>query len=134
MAANFTKWFPSGFRLINGLTLTNWFNIPQTSVEDGIVATAGGNQATAYKLTAATNRIKVCALNGDSVALPPAIVGSRFVVINDGAATCQVYGSGTDTIDAVATATGVTVSNAKRAIFYCVANGLWQSLGGSKAS
>ena len=134
MAANFTKWFPSGFRLINGLTLSNWFNIPQVSIEDKITATAAGNQATAYKLTAVQSRITVCVTNGDSVKLPPAIVGSAFVVINDGAATCQVYGSGTDTIDGVATATGVTVSNAKRAIFYCVANGLWQSLGGSTAA
>ena len=44
MAASFTKWFPSGFRLINGLTLTNWFNNPQTSTEDKITVTAGGTE------------------------------------------------------------------------------------------
>lgn len=131
MAAFFQTWFPTrGFSLINGNTLNSWFQIPKVSVENGIVAKAGGGKATATQLTAAMNRIATCATNADSVKLPPAVasmIGATIVVINDGAANAQVFGFGTDTIDAVATATGVVLSAAKRAVFYCPATGIWQS-------
>lgn len=123
--------FQSGFRLFSGEQLNAG---SQNSYEDGITAKAGGVQANAYLLTGNFNRISVCANNGDSVKLPPSSPGEEIVVINDGAATAQVYGFGTDTIDGVATATGVTVSNAKRAIFWCVTAGKWQSLGGGPAA
>lgn len=90
------------------------------SVEDAITATAGGTQAAARALTAAVNRISVCATAADSVKLPLAEAGARVVVRNDGAASCQVFGSGTDTINSTATATGVALANGKSGAYHCV--------------
>lgn len=111
------------------------------STEDSITATASGNQATAYQLSNMISRISVCATNGDSVKLPPGNhPGMLLMVINDGAANAQVFGSGTDTIDGVATATGVVLTAAKRDIFVCmtpiggaVTAAKWYSLEGVKS-
>lgn len=101
----------------------------QQTIATGIAATAGGNQSTAYALTAAINEITTCATNGDSVKLPLAVAGLGIAVFNLGAASCQVYGSGTDTINAVATATGVALATTKNALFICTASapaGKWR--------
>ena len=100
---------------------------------DTITAHAGGGKASATPLVAGLNRITVCATNGDSVLMPPAVSGAEVVVINDGAANAQVFGQGTDTIDGVATATGVVLTAAKRDIFFCLTAGAWQSLEGVKS-
>lgn len=105
---------------INGTDLQNSkdnkrVNFLSGSVEDSITATAGGNQASAYQLSSMFNVITVCATNGDAVKLPTSNhVGMEVTVINDGAANAQVYGKDSDTIDGVATATGVTLSAGKR--------------------
>lgn len=124
----------SGFRIFSGEDINAAIAGTTASTEDAIIATPNGNQATAYPLVNDINRITVCATNGDSVKLPPSSPGLEVIVINDGAATCQVYGFGIDTIDAVATATGVTVSNARRTIFWCAAAGAWQSGGLAKST
>ena len=137
MSAKFTKWFPSGFRLINGLALTNWFNNPQSSTEDAITATAGGTQAAGYALSAIISRVSVCVTNGDSVKLPPAskVVGGAYVVINDGAANLAVYpNEAAGTIDGGAAAASVTVTAGRRAIFWLPAGTAWVSGGLTKAS
>lgn len=102
----------------------------ETSIADTITAHAGGGQATAVPLVKRWNRISVCATAADSVALPPAIPGAEVFVVNDGAAAAQVFGfnGGTDTIDGVAGATGVALTNAKRDIFRCLTAGAWISM------
>jgi hypothetical protein len=130
MASVFTKYFPAGFRLINGSTLNSLFNNPLLSTENTITAKAGGGQASAYQLGAAINRVSVCATNGDSVKLPNSTtsVGAIIWIANDGAATLQVYMPDAGTIDAVdGVATGVTLTNARRAWFVCIAAGVWTS-------
>lgn len=129
MASVFQKWFPQGFRLIDGGKLNSWFNIPKKSFQTGIVATAGGTKAAAYQLQAAVNRVVTCATNGDSVMLPASSdkVGGSILIINDGAANLQVFGHGTDTIDDVVTGTGVTLTAARRALFWATADGKWSS-------
>jgi len=95
---------------------------PQTS----ITAFATGGQTNAVALTPArtVHRVTVCATNGDSVRLPaPTSVGELHIVANDGAASLQVFGAGTDTINSVATATGVAVPAGKRAMFIAMATG-----------
>lgn len=101
------------------------------SVEDGITATPSGTQSTSYQLTSQINRISVCATGADGVKLPLAEPGMAVTVINDGAAAAQVFGTSPDTIDGVATATGVALTNAKRATFFCVVAGKWQSMLGA---
>lgn len=97
--------------------------------EDSLTAHAGGTQAGALALSATVNnhRISVCATAGDSVKLPPATVSQVHYVRNDGAAASQVFGSTTDTINGVATATGVSLSAATGAFFVCTTAGKWTS-------
>src|ERR1700756_814082 len=105
----------------------------------GATATAGGTKAAALQLGYGLNELSTVATNGDSVLLPYAFPGAVVIVSNDGAANAQVFGRGTDTIDAVATATGVVQSAAKRTIYLGVSGngdgsnaGAWVSLAGAK--
>ena len=138
-----TQLFPiRWFSLVNGSTLNSMANTLAGSVEDGIVATAGGTKALAYKLFATINRLTTVANNADSVLLPtPLYVGQFVHIINDGAANVQIFGANSDTIDGVATATGVVLTAASRAFFTCtgVTAGAvpvyaWRSQAGAKSS
>jgi hypothetical protein len=100
------------------------------STEDSITAHAGGTQAAARALTCQHNRLTTVATTADSVLLPPSDVGMEVTIANDGANAAQVFGAGTDTIDGVATATGVPLSATKRALFICLTKGKWISLMG----
>lgn len=107
--------------------------------EEGIVAKAGGGQTLATQLGAQTNVIATCATTSDSVKLPEIVqspgvlspvgasVGAIIVVANLGAANAQVFGGGTDTINGVATATGVSLPAGTSSVF--VATGFTQSTG-----
>lgn len=89
-------------------------------VATALVATAGGTKAAALQLTSSFNVLGTVATNGDSVLLPTdAQVGDEVIIVNDGAANAQVFGAGSDTIDGVATATGVVLTAAKRCSYYC---------------
>lgn len=136
MGAIFTKWFPTGFRLIDGSKLNSWFNVPQSSTEDSITAATVQTQAGAYQLSALISRVSVCANAGDCVKLGKSskFVGSVVTVINDGAQNLTVFSFDLATIDGTAGATGVTVGNGKRTDFYCVADGVWSSAGASKST
>jgi hypothetical protein len=101
--------------------------------ENALTAHAGGTQAAALALssTVSVHRVTVCATNADSVKLPTAVAGEVHIVRNDGATILQVYGSGTSTINGVATATGVAVGAGKTALFFCItagAAGTWYML------
>lgn len=95
------------------------------SVATGITAHAGGTQAAAIALAAAINRVDTVGTAADSVALPaPSVVGQTVIVINNAATnSMQVFGSGTDTINGVATATGVAQAAGKTAIYTAVTIG-----------
>jgi hypothetical protein len=99
------------------------------SAADNITANAGGGQAGATLLSNELNRITTVANVGDSVKLPPALAGLTIVVTNHGAKPMQVYGSGTDTIDDSATATGVSQMQGSVVIFACHTSGAWYTEG-----
>ncbi len=102
------------------------------SAEDTLTAHAGGTQAAALALAAVLcHRVSVCATDADSVALPPATVGQVHLVMNSGAASLQVFGTTPDTINDVATATGVAVGTGKAALFFCTTAGKWYMLLGA---
>jgi len=104
-------------------TTATW---PIGSTADGLTATPSGNQSTALLLTAQINRISTVGSAADAVRLIPATPGIWQVVINDAASnSMQVYGSGTDTINDVATATGVAQAAGKTATYYCSVAGKW---------
>lgn len=89
------------------------------SVVTGLTAHAGGGQASALLLTGQTNSVDTVATAADSVKLPPPqFVGQQINVLNNaGANSMQVFGSGTDTINGVATGTGVAQAAGKSAIY-----------------
>ena len=72
-----------------------------------LTAHSGGTQAAALALTTPINNITTVAAAGDSVRLPASAAGESVTVTNSGVSSMQVYGAGTDTINGVATATGV---------------------------
>ncbi len=48
------------------------------------------------------------------------MVGQHIYIQNDGVNPAKVYAQGSDSIDGTAGATGVTLTNAKRAFFFAV--------------
>jgi hypothetical protein len=92
-----------------------------------VTARAGGTRPPATKLTAAVNRIGVCATAADSVALPPAVGGQAIYVQNAGATSAQVFAdpSTSDTINGVVAATGVALAAGKAASYFSPAPGVW---------
>lgn len=103
----------------------------QVGVEDTLTAHAGGTQAAALALssTAFYHRISVCATAGDSVILPAATLGKAHYIRNDGAASAQVFGAATETINGVASATGVPLPTGHGAWFLCTTAGKWTTAG-----
>lgn len=99
------------------------------SSTDTIVAHAGGGQALATPLTKEVNRVTTVATAGDSVLLPPSAAGLTIMVINHGANAMQVFGSGSDTINDVAAATGVPQMIGSLVIYTCVTAGAWYTEG-----
>lgn len=103
-------------------------------IEDSITAAAGGTQAGALALSTskAVHRVTIVGSANDSVKLPLATgSGATHFIMNSAAAnSLQVFGSGTDTINDVATATGVAQAAGKGAWYVDVAAGKWyRSLG-----
>lgn len=99
--------------------------------QDNVTAHAGGGQANAFalSLTAEVMRVTTVATQGDSVLLPPAINGLDIYLINHGANDMQVFGTGTDTIDDLASATGVAQMPGSLVLYSCTTNGSWYSNG-----
>lgn len=95
--------------------------------KNGIVAHAGGTKAAAFQLPAGVQIIEIdtVATNGDSVLMPAAVQGQIVMVCNNGAATLDIYGRGTDTINGVATATAYALTVNQSAVFFCAKNGNW---------
>ena len=100
-------------------------NLPLDLTCDSITAHAGGGQASAFPLPAVVNRVTTVATIGDSVLLPSSAPGMIIMVINHGANDMQVYGAGTDTINDVATATGVSQMASSECIYVCTSAGRW---------
>lgn len=95
------------------------------SVGNALTA-VGTNRGTALQLAKEINNITTAAAS-TGVLLPVGVVGMRITVFNGGANPIQVYGTASETIDGVAGATGVPLTNAKRAIFEFVAANTWVS-------
>lgn len=116
------KWYSIGL----GLTFSAG-GLPVASVSNALTAHSGGGQTSALALVSSLNRVTTVAAAGDSVKLPVSVAGLTITIINNGANSMQVFGAGTDTINGVATATGVTqIANSVVRYSSAVA-GLWQA-------
>lgn len=98
----------------------------QYSAADALTAYAGGGQTNALQLTKGVNRISTVATAADSVKLPASVPGRIVFVINGAASnSMQVFGAGTDTVNDIATATGVAQAAGKSAVYICPVAGKW---------
>ena len=92
--------------------------LPAPASQAALTALAGGAKAGATALDYGVNVITVVATAADSVLLPYAWPGALVFVYNaDAADASQVFGKGTDTINGVATATGVSQAAGKGAFY-----------------
>jgi hypothetical protein len=99
------------------------------STNDGLTALAGGGQNGATALTTELSRVTTVATAGDSVMLPPSVPGLTLIVTNHGANAMQVYGNGSDTINDVASGTGVSQMAGSEVIYGCYSLGKWYANG-----
>lgn len=99
------------------------------SYQSGVVAFAGGGQASATQLVSEVNLVNTVATAGDSVKLPTAAKGLTIIVVNKGANPITVYGMLADTIDDNASATGVTQMQLSEVIYSCAIDGKWYANG-----
>jgi hypothetical protein len=106
-----------------------------TGVSGAITARAGGGKGSATALTAVVNRVTTVATAADSVLLPaPTAVGQILIIDNRGANACQVFGQGTDTIDGVATGTGISQAAGTTGLYIAMTTGtaaVWSLLLGA---
>lgn len=99
----------------------------------GPLTATGTTRADALQLTADFSYLGTAA-SGTGVIAPAALPGAQCRIANGGAAAAKIYGKGTDTIDGVAAATGITLTNAKRADLICIISGAWLSSGSVAAT
>lgn len=78
---------------------------------------AQSSQALAFPIVTAVTQFSTVASSSYAV-LPPAVQGMRIEIIHDGSNNLQICGSATtsDTVDGVATATGVTLTAGRRVV------------------
>lgn len=100
-------------------------NFPTYSTQTGITAHAGGGQANATQITGTQAQISTVGTAADSVKLPPAVAGMEITLVNNGGASMQVFGTSPDTINGVATGTGVAQAVTTPTIYYCFVAGNW---------
>jgi hypothetical protein len=92
-----------------------------------VTATPAGTQATSVLLNAAQVNITVVATANDGVKLPPALAGMEISIVNsDAADAAQIFASGSDTINATAGATGVSLAAGAAIILRCIKTGNWR--------
>ncbi len=92
-----------------------------------LTAHAGGTQAAALALASGVNSVDTVGTIADSVKLPASVAGGFCIVINDAALSLQIFGASTDTIDDVATATGISMPGKSTLLFGCPVAGKWYS-------
>lgn len=118
----------------NPLAVSHLTSLLSEPFLDGIIAFAGGGQLYATPIYNEVNRITMVANIGDSIKLPvstpqQSLAGVGVFIINHGAASVQVFGGGTDTIDDVASAVGVSQMVGSMTLYMCTAPGQWYSNG-----
>ncbi len=126
--------FIPGARLIDGSALNAALAKPIVSAQDGIVAHAGGGKTSATQITAVLNNVITVATLADSIKLPASLAGLTVRISNNGANALQVFGSGTDTINSVATGTGVAQAAGSTIDYECITQGNWIGLGAANGA
>lgn len=118
--------FPGGFRLTDGDALDVALSNPIWQTNYGITAVGTALGSTTPILVLGSNVVTVSTSSNYGVVLPSAVAGSLVYFYNaDSADAVTVFGSGSDTINGTAGATGVSYAAAKRVLFIAVTDGVW---------
>ena len=136
--ASLAQLFPSFFTT-TGPTLPTGLDLQaliksQYSASSGLTAVAGGGQSLASPINNYLTQVDVVATANDSVTLPPAIPGSEYILNNNTANSMQVFGLGSDQIQASGSTTiqpattGVAHAAQKAASYFCFKAGIWKQL------
>jgi hypothetical protein len=104
---------------------TSALNTP--SVAAGLTASVTQTQVGALALTKQTNQISTCAHSGDAVRLAALTPGQYQDVYNDGANPMSVFPATSGNIDGAGANAAVTLTNAKRCRFTCMAANVIES-------
>ncbi|MDB5448312.1 MAG: hypothetical protein JWQ97_3629 [Phenylobacterium sp.] len=92
------------------------------SVANALTASTTQTRVGGLALTKAINRVSTAVTSGDAVTLAALTPGQSQVVINDGASPIKVFPNGaSDQIDGGTAGASVTLTNAKRCRFTCLA-------------
>lgn len=117
--------FTSSRQLIPGSRINSIDD--QMNSYQGLTALAGGTlTALTPAIDCANVSLNVVANANDSVVLPAAKAGLDIYIVNNGAASAQIFGNGTDTINATAGNVGVALGNGAAAHFRCIKDGNWR--------
>lgn len=111
----------------NGQTCGGVLNLAGNGIETGVTALYGGGQTGATQVSASKTitSVDTALLANDSVMLPTVgsggvTAGHIKIIANNTATSIQVYGAGTDTINGVATGTGVALAGRHTGIYICI--------------
>lgn len=110
--------FPRGRQLLDGEQVDK-LSLMIGGTSSPVTARAGGTKALATPIASTNVKLGTVATAADSVLLPPGYPGLRVFIANAGVASAQVFGAGLDTINGVATGTGVAQANGTSAIYFC---------------
>ena len=113
-------------RATGTVTLLNSTSAYALSSVGNALTAVGTNRATALQLAKQVNNVTTAAA-GTGVILPVGVIGMVITVYNNGANAIKVYASASETVDTVAGATGVTLTNALRCQYTYVAANTWIS-------
>lgn len=113
-------------RATGTVTLLNSTSAYALSSVGNALTAVGTNRATALQLAKQVNNVTTAA-SGTGVILPVGVIGMVITVYNNGANAIKVYASASETVDTVAGATGVTLTNALRCQYTYVAANTWIS-------
>lgn len=124
--------FLAGRHLLDGASVNKTIAEPPLSQATGFTALAAGGQTGATQLYGTLARVDTVASGNDSVMLPPSGTGKPIIVTNNAASnSMQVFGQGSDTINGVASGTGVAQAAGKTALYVSPAIGVWFRLLGA---
>ena len=120
VTAGVAAWYSEGLA-------TGYSGAFQTLSFTPTVAAAGTTQGAATNLTTMINRVSSATTgSATGVRLPASVPGMEVLVINKASVPIQVYGAGTDTINAIATATGISQGINTAALYVCDVAGNWE--------
>lgn len=103
-------------------------NLEGGDAATGITAFAGGGQASATALTAEFNNVTTVATAYDSVKLPTASSGARYVVKNSGANILSVFPNTSDSINALAVNLSIDIPVGGEITFRGISDTVWETI------